>query len=183
MYSKFHRQRAEHFHGPLKMPSSHRFTSQKPIFILRNTKELQDAITKHSCLNKSQLHLVIEECKQDEADCLLGLYNVSKKFCLGKLSLDNLTITYNADNDDDSQNPVRLMILVNLMNQLDWETCKFVDINLNINYLEEDPRLQLIEDLPVIVRIHGKMLVSQNSAEHPELDALANSYSYLKDYI
>lgn len=183
MYSDLHPQRAELFPRPPGMIPSYSLTREKPIFVLRNSKELQDDLSKHLYQGESQLHLVIEESKQDEQEYLLGLYNISKMVQLGKFPLENLTISYHAENEDDSQNPVRLMILVNLMNQLDWETCKLVDINLNINYLQDDLRLQLIEDLPVIVRIHGKMLVSRSSADQPKLDAVADSYSYLKDYI
>lgn len=183
MYSDLHRQRAHPFHQSPAVMSRYNCSREKPTLVLRNTKELQDALAKHFCQGKSQLHLVIEECKHDEEEDLLGLYNLSKLFHLGAASLENLTISYFAQNEDDSQNPVRLMILVNLMNQLDWDTCKLVDINLNINYLQDDLRLQLIEDLPVIVRIHGKMVVSQNLADQSKLDAVTDSYSYLKDCI
>lgn len=183
MYSEIHRERTSHFHTAPAKVLAYNCAQEKPTLVIRNTHELQDAIAKYSCHGESHIHIMIEESEEDEEEDLLSLYNITKLFHPGTLGLENLTISYNAQNADDSQNPVRLMILVNLLGQIDWDVCKFVDINLNVNYLEDDRRLLLIEDLPVIVRIHGKMLVPQHSVDRSKLEAVADSYSYLKDYI
>lgn len=153
---------------------------ETPVLVIQNTTDLQEALEKFTLLNNSLLHLVVRESQQDCDDELLALYNLSKKCRLDTFLLRSVSITYHAHNNDDSHNPIRLMTIVNLLNQLDWNSCNLVRVDLHINYLHEDPRLKLIEDLPVIITVHGKTLLSKDVSEDAKLSSIAQSYPYLE---
>lgn len=125
------------------------------------------------------LHVVIEEQLVDNADEIYLLGQLCKLYHLGKTKISKLKVTYKALNCDDAHNPTRLIILADLLLLVDWDYCKNVALDLYINQLFDDPRLLLLEELPVALRIHG----NQHRPDDYKLKNLGKSFSYLEAYI
>ncbi|SGZ50118.1 CIC11C00000005011 [Sungouiella intermedia] len=150
---------------------------------IRSTNDLQQVFAKMSQLHLRELHLIIEEAVDDQHE-LMRLYQLIKLCNLLGLPLESFSITYHADNEDDLHNSVRLMAVVALLNQLNWNLCKSATLNLHINYLHDDPRLELIEELPVVLNIEGKRPSEEDVyADQVQLKMLELSFSYLKGII
>lgn len=147
---------------------------------VRVCNDLRSVFAKMATLQLSELHLIIEEQHPNHDHELMRLYQLFKHCNLLQHPLTTFTVSYHAQNEDDLHNSVRLMTLVGLLNQLDWNLCKNVVLDLHINYLHDDPRLELIEELPVVLNIQGeKCAADEVLVDQAQLKMLAQSYSYL----
>lgn len=147
---------------------------------IRACNDLPPVFAKMRLLHLRGLHLIIEEAVGDEQE-LMSLYRLVKLCSLLGHPLESFSVTYYADNEDDVHNSVRLMAIVGLLNQLNWDVCKTATLNLNINYLQGAHLLELIEELPVIMNIHGKEPTDEDlSADQAQLKMLELSYPYLR---
>lgn len=145
---------------------------------IRVAQDLHQVFAKMATLHLSELHLHIDE-QRDCDDELMFLYQTTKHLVLGAHPLQVCSITYRAANADGRNNPVRLMTLLNLLNQLNWDRCRTVEINLDVNYIDDDPRLAVMADLPVRLAIRGKS-ASADCAAEKQVRLLAQSYAYLE---
>ncbi|KAM9914530.1 hypothetical protein OXX69_000560 [Metschnikowia pulcherrima] len=130
----------------------------------------------------TELHLTILELGNNDLDEISQLYENTKRLGLGAHPLTACSITYRAENKDSTNNSVRLMIITNLLGQLNWRSCTKTDLSLYVNYLENDSRLDLLQDLPVNVYISG-MTAPDDPAEAVQMKMLERSYSYLDGYL
>lgn len=146
---------------------------------VRVLKDLPHVMAKLGLLCVSELHLTIDERRDDDRE-LMQLYQATKRCALGNLPLRACSITYRASNDDSRNNPVRLMTVLNLLNQLNWAQCTKVDLALNVNYIESDPRLELLDELPMNVMLRGKTCPSEDADDDAKLAVLAKAYPYLE---
>lgn len=150
---------------------------------IRACNDLPRVFAKMRQLHLLKLHLVIEEAVGDEQE-LVRLYRLVKLCNLQGHPLESFSVTYNADNEDNLHNSVRLMAIVGLLNQLNWDVCKNATLNLNINYLRGAHLLDLMKEVPVILNIHGKEPTDEDlSADQAQLKMLELSYPYLRGTI
>lgn len=148
---------------------------------IRASNDLKAVFSKMATLHLEELNLIIEESADDHDHELMRLYQLMKLCNLLVHPLKTFTVTYHAQNEDDLHNSVRLMSLVGLLNQLNWNLCTNVVLNLHINYLHDDPRLELIEELPVTLNIHGEKCCEDDVLiDQGKLKLLSQSYSYLE---
>lgn len=126
-----------------------------------------------------RLHLYIEESTSDELSETQSLYNYTKTLQL-PASVTSLTVTHLADNvlNENHHTHVRMMILLNLISQIDWDKCA-VTVNLHLNKLHRDDhvRLDLVRDLPVHFNVEAhdelddELGLESIYAKHPYLAA------------
>ncbi|GEQ70483.1 hypothetical protein JCM33374_g4160 [Metschnikowia sp. JCM 33374] len=149
------------------------------------TKDSRDRICRINKMKLSELHITIVETGNNDVHELAQLYENTKLVRVGAHSLKKFSVTYQADNEDSSENSTRFMILVNLLNQLNWDMCEKTELNLHINHVEDDPRLELLEELPIHVAISGTTGHADFAAgeDVSKLPMLAKSYSYLDGYL
>lgn len=133
----------------------------------------------------TELHIKITEFNHDDPWELSQLYDRSKHVRLGVLPLTRLSITYQAENTDATNNSARFMIISNLLNQLNWDICQKTDLDLQINYAEADPKLKLLEDLPMNVSLSGLVGDAQTTSDEDclKLKLLERTYLYLDGYL
>lgn len=174
---------------------------------VRASSDIQPALAKMSRVCLKELHLIVEEEAQDQPvpkldhsiakpECdhnehvldrdeeLMRIYQLLKQCKLLGHRLESFAVTYHAHNSDDSHNSIRVMALVGLLNQLDWDLCKHVVLNLHINYLHGDPRLELLEELPVTIHLNGETTCAHEAAmDDAQLHMLSQTYAYLEGAI
>lgn len=150
---------------------------------VRACSDMRPIFVKMRLLRLRELHIDIEETVGDENE-LMRLYRLVKLCSLVGHQLEVFSVTYRANNEDDFHNSVRLMAVVGLLNQLNWNLCKSASLNLHINYLHDAAPLDLIQELPVVLNIHGKTSSDEDvAADQAQLKMLALSYPYLEGII
>lgn len=145
---------------------------------IRVSADMPAVLRKMCTLLLLELHIVVDETADADENELLRLYQLVKQCRLASHPLTTFSVTYHAQNADDSNNSVRLMALVSLLNQLNWDVCTNVQLHLHINHLSDDPRLDLVRDLPVVLKIYGDQ--EPVVVDQAQLRLLAKTYSYLE---
>lgn len=154
---------------------------QKLTLTVRACNDLKAVFAQMKEMKLAELHLIIEEQNSENEQELMRLYQLFKHCDLLAHPLVKFSVAYHANNEDELHNSVRLMTLVGLLNQLNWDQCKNVVLDLHINYLHEDPRLDLIEELPVSLHITGQNHDEEEvMVDQAQLKMLAQSYAYLE---
>lgn len=147
---------------------------------VRSYEYMKNVLVKMSNMELRQLNLVVDELESDESNHLACLYQVCKFCNLTNQKLEELSLTYKADNSCDNNNPARIAIITNLLNQVNWETCKTVNVNLHFNYINGDSRLNLLTELPLVLTVHGAEESTGLSKEDARLLlVIEQNYSYL----
>lgn len=142
------------------------------------------ALAKLDDVRLSALHIIVEEESVDLDTELMQLYRLLGACDVRLQRLAAFSVSWHARNASDVQNAVRLMSIVALLQQLDWSVCTSVVLHLHINYLHDDPRLDLIRDLPVELHLHGDRETPDDVLiDNAKLRLLAKSYSYLEGVI
>lgn len=155
----------------------------KMSFNIGTSRELQDEILKLNLMQLTELHITITETGDNDMKEISKLYEYSKMVKLGGHPLVRFSVTYNVDNTDASNNSARFMILSNFLKQLNWDVCVSTDLHLNTNYVNDDPCLELLGELPVNVSISGKTGSSKADEEEDSVQLIERSYLYLDGYL
>lgn len=131
------------------------------------------------------LKIVVDEVNskllQSPSSNVTRVYQLFKYWNLTSLDLDHLEITYIADNDHD--NSIRVMIIINLLAQINWEACK-VTVNLHLQNLQESDltTVSLLQELPLTLNLEVDSRSSSQKSSEADLHSIYSKYSYLYPY-
>lgn len=165
-----------------------------PIFIIDRFTEIVTSLNKFETLKS--LRLIIQENEGDEHDEIFQLYVLLKQMNLINFhNLKNLSIQYIATvspyTKSNNFNTIRFMMVLNLLQQVDWDHCK-VNIHFkNINVLDDcnDVNVSLISQLPISLTIETmgdvdfKEYNGYDNNENDNLKHLYSKYPYLQQSI
>lgn len=131
------------------------------------------------------LKIVVDEVNpkplQSPSSNVTRVYQLFKYWNLTSLDLDLLEITYIAENDHD--NSIRVMIIINLLAQINWEVCK-VTVNLHLQNLQESDltTVSLLQELPLTLNLEVESGSSSQKSSEADLHSIYSKHSYVCPY-
>lgn len=152
---------------------------------LPNLKSLQISVDEvleptntHLELTEQLSESLAESPAQSQLNKVTRVYQLFKFWNLTTLDLHHLEINYTARQSHD--NSIRLMVLINLLGQINWEVCK-VQINLHLHQIEDSDwtNINLLKELPLTLNLNVSILEPPKTPES-NLNLIYNKYSYLQ---